>query len=58
MSKKEKLYFVVCKDGKHHYANDNGQPQVGDLMPLLLVELDKHYPECSPHRVVEKKERE
>jgi hypothetical protein len=46
-----KLYFVVCKNGKHHYSNDNGQPVVGELMPLLLADLDKNYPECSPHSI-------
>ena len=42
---KTKLFFVVCKDGKNHYSNDNGQPVIGSLMALLLADLDKQYPE-------------
>ena len=49
---KTKLFFVVCKDGKNHYSNDNGQPVIGSLMALLLADLDKQYPDCSPHKTV------
>ena len=54
MSEKMKLYFVVCKNGKNHYTNDDGQPEPGTMMPLLLADLDEHYPSCSPHKLREK----
>ena len=49
-----KMYFVVCKNGKNHYTNDDGQPELGTMMPLLLIELDKEYPSCSPHKIITK----